>query len=320
MECFNDAMLAKQVWRLLQESSSLVAHVLKARYYPLGDILSAGLGNNPSYTWRSLHSVREVIEQGSRWIVGNGRSLKIWSSRWLPRPGSFRPILGSLDADDDLSVADFIDTEAGCWREELVCQTFLPINVDIILQIPLCTSWPDDKLIWHYSADGVFSVRSAYHLLRSKLRPDIPSSSSGLGQALWKRVWRLNVPPRIRLFGWRLGIGVLPTRGNIASRILGYDMRCELCGHLEDHDVHALFECPMAVEIWKESSFAQSLWSVGLHSAKAYLLHAVDTLDPDRLGDYVAVMWAIWNERHRVIFGQQPLRSLQYSANRALQL
>ena len=163
--------------------------------------------------------------------------------------------MGSLDADANMRVADLIDTEAGCWREELVRQLFLSIDVDIILQIPLCTSWPEDKLIWHYTADGLFSVRSAYHLLRTKMKPDTPSSSGGLGQALWRRIWKMDVPPRIRLFGWRIGPGVLPTRSNFASRIPGFDMRCALCGHLEDNDVHALFECPMAVEIWKESSF-----------------------------------------------------------------
>jgi len=56
--CFNDAMLAKQVWRLLNDSQSLVAQVLKARYFSSGDILSAGLGYNPSFTWRSLHGAK----------------------------------------------------------------------------------------------------------------------------------------------------------------------------------------------------------------------------------------------------------------------
>jgi len=66
MVCFNDAMLGKQVWRLLNDSQSLVAQVLKARYFPSGDILSAGLGSNPSFTWRSLHGAKEVIDLGSR--------------------------------------------------------------------------------------------------------------------------------------------------------------------------------------------------------------------------------------------------------------
>ena len=64
LDCFNDALLAKQVWRLMQDEDSLVARVLKARYYPSNDILLAR--TNPSYTWRSLHGVRVVIEKGSR--------------------------------------------------------------------------------------------------------------------------------------------------------------------------------------------------------------------------------------------------------------
>ena len=72
--------------------------------------------------------------------MGNGRNLRVWSSKWLPRPGSFKPIKGLLEARADLYVADFIDTEAGCWREDLVRQTFLPLDAEVILHIPLCTT------------------------------------------------------------------------------------------------------------------------------------------------------------------------------------
>jgi len=38
---FNLAMLAKQVWRLLTNPDSLCARVLRARYYPNGELLKA---------------------------------------------------------------------------------------------------------------------------------------------------------------------------------------------------------------------------------------------------------------------------------------
>lgn len=46
---FNIAMLAKQGWRLLNESNPLVTSIMKARYYPRSDFLNATLGENPSY-------------------------------------------------------------------------------------------------------------------------------------------------------------------------------------------------------------------------------------------------------------------------------
>ena len=82
--------------------------------------MSADLGVNPSYTWRSLHGVLWVIEKGSRWIVGDGNSLKAWKTRWSPRPDSFLPISWDQGSDEKLLVAELIDKEAGCWREDVV--------------------------------------------------------------------------------------------------------------------------------------------------------------------------------------------------------
>lgn len=46
---FNDALLAKQVWRLLTCPNLLMAHVLKARYFPTGGLLRASA--HPTSSW-----------------------------------------------------------------------------------------------------------------------------------------------------------------------------------------------------------------------------------------------------------------------------
>ena len=75
---FNLAMLAKQGWRMLENPTSLMARMYKARYFPNGDILNASIGNNPSYAWRSIHKSIEINQQGTRWRVGNGKTIHIW--------------------------------------------------------------------------------------------------------------------------------------------------------------------------------------------------------------------------------------------------
>ena len=90
LKAFNLAMLAKQAWRILNNPSSLVARVLKARYFPTGNLLNAKLGSSPSYSWWSIHSSLEVIRRGTRWRVGNGKQIHIWEDRWLPTPSTYK--------------------------------------------------------------------------------------------------------------------------------------------------------------------------------------------------------------------------------------
>lgn len=83
LHAFNLAMLGKQAWKLVTQPDSLVAKVLKARYFPTGSFLNAKLGHNPSYTWQSLHSTQDLLKLGCRWRVGDGSSISVWDEPWL---------------------------------------------------------------------------------------------------------------------------------------------------------------------------------------------------------------------------------------------
>ena len=79
-------------WRILSNLDSLVARVLKARYFPSGDVLNVKLGASPSYSWRSIHDSLRVIQEGTRWRVGNGKLIHIWDDKWLPTPSTYKVI------------------------------------------------------------------------------------------------------------------------------------------------------------------------------------------------------------------------------------
>lgn len=49
LEIFNIAPLAKQVWRIRKDPTSLSAHMLKAVYFPTSDISNAEVVNHPSH-------------------------------------------------------------------------------------------------------------------------------------------------------------------------------------------------------------------------------------------------------------------------------
>lgn len=89
LRAFNLALLAKHGWHLQTCTNSLVHRVLKACYFPNGDFLSTQLGNNPSYTWRSIMSAQLVVQHDIRWQVGNGQSINVCNDKWLNQPSTF---------------------------------------------------------------------------------------------------------------------------------------------------------------------------------------------------------------------------------------
>jgi hypothetical protein len=61
---FNKALFAKQGWRLMQNRDSLIAKVLRAKYFPHVSFLSSVVGTRPSFVWRSLLSAIDLLKEG----------------------------------------------------------------------------------------------------------------------------------------------------------------------------------------------------------------------------------------------------------------
>jgi hypothetical protein len=90
---FNIAMLAKQVWRIVSEPDFLCASILKAKYFPDGDILN-----------------------GHVWRVLDGSHIDIWSDPWvLSSPN--RRIATRRGNIVYSRVSDLIDDETERWMK-----------------------------------------------------------------------------------------------------------------------------------------------------------------------------------------------------------
>ena len=92
LQLFNQALLARQGWRLLQHPSSLVCRVLKAKYFPHTSFLDAQIPCNASFIWRSICGAKEVLHKGLRWRVGSGAKIRIWHDKWIPSHSTYKVI------------------------------------------------------------------------------------------------------------------------------------------------------------------------------------------------------------------------------------
>jgi hypothetical protein len=77
LSAFNLSMLGKQGWKFITEPNSLVARIFKVRYFHNGTFLTAQIGHNPSYVWRSIMRARFIVRGGAKWSIGPGASIPI---------------------------------------------------------------------------------------------------------------------------------------------------------------------------------------------------------------------------------------------------
>lgn len=84
IERFNDALLAKQVWRMINNPNSLCHRVFKVIFFPNCSILEAKESMTGSYAWKSILNARDVIQKGMVWRTGNDQNVWIKEGRWLP--------------------------------------------------------------------------------------------------------------------------------------------------------------------------------------------------------------------------------------------
>lgn len=302
---FNQALLARQAWRILDNLNSLCARVLKAKYFPNGSIIDTSFGGNSSPGWKGIEYGLELLKKGIIWRVGNGHSIRIWRDPWLPRDFSRRPITRKGNCRIKW-VPDLLN-DNGEWDLERIQQHFNQIDTDIILKIRPSRSQEADFVAWHPDKHGIFSVRSAYHLAVSLANVNSSSSSSGhdLSKA-WKLVWNCNIPQKVKIFAWKAATNSLATLQNKKTRRLEPMAICSICGREEEDVAHALCRCPHATNLWlslrssKDISFeAGASWS-----GSGWILDQLGLIAKEEGAMFLMLLWRIWYNRNEIYHGK----------------
>ncbi|XP_024158455.1 uncharacterized mitochondrial protein AtMg00310-like [Rosa chinensis] len=158
---FNAAMLAKQVWRVLNNPTSLIARLYKAKYFPDGSFWDALPHASLSFSWRSIFSTKALLEDSFCWQVGDGSSISVFSNNWVSALPSGKPSVSSMAMEEVQHVSDLISV-TGVWNDTLIHRLFPEEEAALITTIPLSRRSVVDRLTWKLSKDGKFSVRTAY--------------------------------------------------------------------------------------------------------------------------------------------------------------
>lgn len=87
-------------------------------------------------------------------------------------------------------VRDLLGHDGSVWDESKIFTIFQHSDVLAILSIPISSRRVDDELIWHYKNNGIYDVKSGYHVAVEVVCPNLGEASMGE----WRKLWNLKFP------------------------------------------------------------------------------------------------------------------------------
>lgn len=126
------------------------------------------------------------------------------------------------------------------------------IAVDI-LRIMLSSNPSQDFLIWEHERKELYSVISGYRLLKQQELNSVSGESSRAttNGKVWCKLWKMDVPNKIKVFAWCFSRGSLPTQGNLAKKRIIENLEYPFCRNQSKNTFHATFECPKLAGVWQ---------------------------------------------------------------------
>ena len=85
-----------------------------------------------------------------------------------------------------------------------------------------------------------YSLACLVNLVFSQLRSEVG----------WKKLWQIEVPPKVMSFIWRLCWDFLPTKVQLTYRHIQVPITCVFCQQDVEHIWHIFLVCPFAQECW----------------------------------------------------------------------
>ena len=139
-------------------------------------------------------------------------------------------------------------------------------------------------------------MKSAYRIVvRMKEQTRIEHSTTNTERPIWRKLWKLNVPPKVRMFLWRACANVLPTKENLNRRRIQVDPQCEICCQQPKSVGHLLWECSLAQNLWALcrgglQKCQNNLWDF-FQLFQTLLFRLLKT----NLERWAVTSWVIWN-------------------------
>ncbi|XP_074347514.1 uncharacterized protein LOC141686355 [Apium graveolens] len=187
------------------------------------------------------------------------------------------------------------------WDVEKVNLHFSSEDAATIVNTRILQGCTSDMISWVHTSNGQYTVKSTYfQWSKSQSTGEGTSISVGL-----KRLWRLPIPHKIRVFLWRLCRNTISVRNRLREKGVPVTISCPMCVGEVEHLRHIFFECSFSKECWQLVGM-----NFEAHDMEYVSEWLVSFLASGPLHDLVtmpAVLWGIWYARNKCVFDNKTM-------------
>ncbi|KAK0601517.1 hypothetical protein LWI29_026244 [Acer saccharum] len=154
----------------------------------------------------ALKACISLVHINSRWLVGDGTNIHLWTDKWLQNPILSIIMWSGNNKGFNSRVSSLISDETWCIPANFVDR--YPSVSTMIKDIRIHPSPAADQLIWEPSSTGKPSFADIYTLVQGSM------TKTSLSRVIWNQF----IPPRNTVLVWRLIHGRLPTDDNLRRK------------------------------------------------------------------------------------------------------
>ncbi|CAN1287781.1 Putative ribonuclease H protein At1g65750 [Linum perenne] len=160
-----------------------------------------------------------------------------------------------------------------------------------------------DRVIWHESSNGQYSVKGAYR----KACEMREGGGDLIAEGEWRKLWRLNIPPKMRHLLWRAARGVIPTRHALNRRGIVVEDVCGLCNVDGEDTKHLFLTCEVARSCWRVANAEELVTGAVVEDNDwcRWCMETIRTASEDKITCMAAVVWGLWKERNDRVWNQK---------------
>ena len=250
-----------------------------------------------------------------QYSIGSGDTTII-SDTWLPTTPPRAPRLLPY-TNPQLSVKTLIDPISNQWDLEVIRDLIEQTDIPLIQKVYLPYQPATDGIIWPYTPDGNYSVKSGYHYITTTQDAEFVPPPLASSPALTKKIWPAPIPPKLKHFFWKIGSRIVAVKENLRHRHIPVDPTCPRCCDNNESSDHAFFTCLFSQQVWRLSGSP-----VSLTTANDSLLNKLETIfsfasnnnlpDEQKLLPFW-VVWRLWKCRNDLLFNK-----IQYTADEVI--